>query len=226
MWLEVMRDKQCEEKPCELGVFLAEHQRAQGRLPGLDPHPAGDRPDRQGPLPRRARADGGQQPAARRHRTGVPAGAAVPGRLPAEAADRDRPAGVVPARAREARQPRRRRRAVRRRARPVGGRGQAAGGHRRLGPVRAHQRLPAVGRGLPGDGLRGVPRARRRAALRHPGVPAAQRAHRRRGRARSGCSAASSSRTSSSARPRRCRTCATPASGASSWAPAPGCRGS
>ncbi len=33
--------------------------RAQGRLPGLDPHPAGDRPDRQGPLPRGAGADGG-----------------------------------------------------------------------------------------------------------------------------------------------------------------------
>ncbi len=33
VWLEVMRDKQCEEKPCELGVFLADHREPQGGCP-------------------------------------------------------------------------------------------------------------------------------------------------------------------------------------------------
>jgi len=33
VWLEVMRDKQCEEKPCELGVFLAEHREPKGGCP-------------------------------------------------------------------------------------------------------------------------------------------------------------------------------------------------
>jgi glutamate synthase (NADPH/NADH) small chain len=33
VWLEVMRDKQCEEKPCELGVFLAEHKEPKGGCP-------------------------------------------------------------------------------------------------------------------------------------------------------------------------------------------------
>lgn len=33
VWLEVLRDKQCEEKPCELGVFLAEHREPKGGCP-------------------------------------------------------------------------------------------------------------------------------------------------------------------------------------------------
>jgi len=33
VWLEVMRDKQCEEKPCELGVFLADHREPKGGCP-------------------------------------------------------------------------------------------------------------------------------------------------------------------------------------------------
>ncbi|MEZ5116104.1 MAG: sulfide/dihydroorotate dehydrogenase-like FAD/NAD-binding protein [Candidatus Nanopelagicales bacterium] len=33
VWLEVMRDKQCEEKPCELGVFLADHRGPKGGCP-------------------------------------------------------------------------------------------------------------------------------------------------------------------------------------------------
>ena len=33
VWLEVLRDKQCEEKPCELGVFLAEHRAPTGGCP-------------------------------------------------------------------------------------------------------------------------------------------------------------------------------------------------
>ncbi|HQR79330.1 MAG TPA: sulfide/dihydroorotate dehydrogenase-like FAD/NAD-binding protein [Actinomycetota bacterium] len=33
VWLEVLRDKQCEEKPCELGVFLAGHKEPTGGCP-------------------------------------------------------------------------------------------------------------------------------------------------------------------------------------------------
>jgi glutamate synthase (NADPH/NADH) small chain len=33
VWLEVLRDKQCEEKPCELGVFLADHREPKGGCP-------------------------------------------------------------------------------------------------------------------------------------------------------------------------------------------------
>ncbi len=33
VWLEVLRDKQCEEKPCELGAFLAEHREPTGGCP-------------------------------------------------------------------------------------------------------------------------------------------------------------------------------------------------
>jgi glutamate synthase (NADPH/NADH) small chain len=33
VWLEVLRDKQCEEKPCELGVFLADHREPTGGCP-------------------------------------------------------------------------------------------------------------------------------------------------------------------------------------------------
>lgn len=33
VWLEVLRDKQCEEKPCELGVFLAGHSSPDGGCP-------------------------------------------------------------------------------------------------------------------------------------------------------------------------------------------------
>ncbi|MEZ5184916.1 MAG: sulfide/dihydroorotate dehydrogenase-like FAD/NAD-binding protein [Candidatus Nanopelagicales bacterium] len=33
VWLEVLRDKQCEEKPCELGVFLAECKEPTGGCP-------------------------------------------------------------------------------------------------------------------------------------------------------------------------------------------------
>jgi glutamate synthase (NADPH/NADH) small chain len=33
VWLEAMRDKQCAESPCELGVFLAEHREPKGGCP-------------------------------------------------------------------------------------------------------------------------------------------------------------------------------------------------
>ena len=60
-----------------------------------------------GKLPRGAGADRELQSAAERHRPRLPAGTAVPGRLHAhQAADRDRPARVVPAAARQAGEPR------------------------------------------------------------------------------------------------------------------------
>ena len=37
VWLEVLRDKQCEDRPCEHGVFGANAQ-DEGRLPGRHPH--------------------------------------------------------------------------------------------------------------------------------------------------------------------------------------------
>ncbi len=40
VWLEAMRDKQCAEKPCELGIFLAECKEPTGGCPVPDPHPA------------------------------------------------------------------------------------------------------------------------------------------------------------------------------------------
>ena len=33
VWLEALRDKQCAEKPCELGIFLAEHREPKGGCP-------------------------------------------------------------------------------------------------------------------------------------------------------------------------------------------------
>ncbi len=38
VWLEVLRDKQCEDRPCEIGVPRP-GAASQGRLPGQDPHP-------------------------------------------------------------------------------------------------------------------------------------------------------------------------------------------
>ena len=95
-----------------------------GGCPVADPHPADDRADRQRPVPRGPGAHRVVQPAARRHRPGLPAGAAVPGRVrPEQAADRDRPARVVPARsARSWSTPSGAAAALRRAPRPVGGR--------------------------------------------------------------------------------------------------------
>ena len=42
VWLEVLRDKQCDDRPCELGSAEDGRRREQGRLPGQDPHPRGD----------------------------------------------------------------------------------------------------------------------------------------------------------------------------------------
>ena len=92
VWLEVLRDKQCQDRPCEIGVLLKNKHGTEGRLPGQDPHPRDARPAGPGQVPPGARADRELQPAAERHRPRVPAGTAVPGRVHAHASGRSRSA--------------------------------------------------------------------------------------------------------------------------------------
>ena len=77
--------------------------------------------------------------------------------------------------------------------------------------------------GHDGDGLRGLPRARRRAHLRHPRVPAAQGHRPGRGRPAARSRASRSSPTRSSARPTRSPSCASGSTRSSSPS-APACR--
>ena len=158
VWLEVLRDKQCEDRPCEQGVFAAKSQ--EGRLPGRHPYSRHAQPDGPGQTQGSPRPHPGEQPAAGRHRPRLPAGASVPGRLHhRRSADRDRPARMVPARARAPR-PARGRHSVQRRRRlrhAVGTRRQTADRCGRLRARRPDQRLSAVGRGLSSHGVRGVP---------------------------------------------------------------------
>ena len=157
-----------------------QHRRPHRRLPRPHPHSRDDRPHRPRRLPWRARAHPGLEPAPRRHRPRVPPGAPVPGVVHPQGADVDRPDRVLLASAREAALPRRQPGEVRGIRRPVEADRQAPRRDRRLRPIRPDQRVPARRRGLPGDGLRGVPRARRCAPLWHPRVPSSQRPHRRR----------------------------------------------
>ena len=175
VWLEALRDKQCEDRPCEIGV----------PKPGAEPK--GGCPVKiHIPEMLELLGTGRFREALELIETCNPlpnvTGRVCPQELQCQgvcthqAADRDRPDRMVPAAARAAGQPEGRRRAFRRAyAESVGEGRQAAGRGGRLRSRRADQRLPAGGRGLPGDDVRGVPRARRRAALRHPRVPAAQR---------------------------------------------------
>ena len=97
VWLETLRDKQCEDRACELGVPKA-GRGSQGRLPGQDPHPGDAAASGDGQVQGRARAHRKLQSSARRHRTGLPSGTAMPGRVHSDGpTDRDRPARVVPA---------------------------------------------------------------------------------------------------------------------------------
>ena len=182
VWLEVMRDKQCEEKPCELGVFLAEHREPKGGCPVSIHIPqvidligkgrfrdALELMEGSNPLPDvtgRVCPQELQCQGVCLQKLPIAIGQLewfLPERekLVNPEGDAARFAGVRDPWEAAAKPP----------VAIVGS-----------GPSGLDQRLPAVGRGLPGDGLRGVPLARRSAALRHPGVPAAQRAHRRRGR--------------------------------------------
>ena len=227
VWLEAMRDKQCSDKPCELGIFLSDCKEPTGGCPVQIHIPemielVGNGRFREAlqliescnPLPDVTGRVCPQELQCQ--------GVCVQNKLPIAIGQLEwflpqreklvNPGGAA-ARARRA-------------PRPLAGGDQAAGGDRRLRAVRADQRLPAGLRGLPGHGVRGVPRPRRRAALRHPRVPAAQRADRR--RRRQDPPARRPVRPELRGRQDRHDPgpARTPGSTASSWAPAPGCRGS
>ena len=161
VWLEVLRDKQCDDRPCEVGVLL------QGRKP-----PKGGCPVKihipemldllgTGRFKEALKLIEELQSAAQRHRPRLPAGAAVPGRVHHQRpADRDRPARMVPARARAAeRQGERQRpgRPVEGLRHPVAEGREAADRGGRLRSRRPDQRLSAVDGRLPGHRVRGVP---------------------------------------------------------------------
>ncbi len=110
VWLETLRDKQCEDRACELGVPRPSREPKGGcpvkiHIPG-DAAPPGD-----GQVHAGARTDRKLQSAAGRHRPRLPAGTAVPGRLHAHRAGRSRSAssnGSCPS-ARSSRKPSRER---------------------------------------------------------------------------------------------------------------------
>ena len=146
------------------------------RLPGRDRHPGLHPEDHRQALSRRLRRPHRHQPAARDLRPRVSAGKSVRGGVHGRrhtGASGDRPA-----------------RAFRRRHGDQGGLGghplpraeRFPRRHRRLGSGR-HGLRGGHGEGrMRGHGLRGIPRAGRRAQVRHPGLPAAERGRRRRDR--------------------------------------------
>ena len=167
VWLEVLRDKQCDDKPCELGVLVHGKPEPKGGCP-VKIH-----------IPEMLDLLGNG-----RHREALEliescnplpnvTGRVCPQELQCQGVctHTKRPIEIgqiewyLPA-ARQAGEPRRQQ-ALRRPRQPVGRGDEAADRGGRLRPVRADQRVPARGRRLPGHDLRGVPRPRRRAALRH-----------------------------------------------------------
>ena len=139
------------------------------RLPGPGQHPAVHPPAARGRHERRGRLAARRQRPALRHRPGLPAGDPVRGGVPAW---EEGQVGLD-----------RRPRALRRRLGPGPPRRppprdadarRPHGGGRRLRPGRPHGGGRAREARLHGDGLRGVPRARWGAHLRHPRVPAPQ----------------------------------------------------
>ena len=161
---EADRCLECPDEPCVRGCPVGVD------IPGFIQRIAATRPAR------RLRHAHRHQPAARGVRPRLPAGEPVRRRLHGRRharAGRDRQA-----------------RALRRRHRDPRGLGQRAV-HRAGALSGRHRRLGTGGNGvrgrhgqgrLRGHGLRGVPPARRRAALRHPRLPPAQRGDRRRDR--------------------------------------------
>ena len=137
VWLETLRDKQCEDRACEIGVPRPGKE-PKGGCPVKIHIPEMLQLCGHRQVPRGAAADRVAQSAARRHRPRLPAGIAVPGRVHADRpADRDRPARMVPARAREDRASQRRRGTLEELARPVGQGREAAdrGGRLRARPA-------------------------------------------------------------------------------------------
>ena len=109
VWLEVLRDKQCEDRPCELGVPRPGKE-PKGGCPVKIHIPEMLQLIGTGKFREALQAHRVAQSAAQRHRPRLPAGVAMPGRVHADRpAARDRPARVVPARAREDRASQRRR---------------------------------------------------------------------------------------------------------------------
>ena len=100
VWLEVLRDKQCEDRPCEIGVLLHGKAEPKGGCPVKIHIPEMLDLLGTGQVPRGAGADRELQPAAERHRPRLPAGTAVPGRVHASPSGRSRSAssnGILPA---------------------------------------------------------------------------------------------------------------------------------
>ena len=157
VWLETLRDKQCEDKACELGVPRPGRE-PKGGCPVKIHIPEMLQLIGTGKFREALQLIEFAQSAARRHRPRLPAGGAMPGRVHADRpAARNRATRVVPARAREDRASQRRRGALEELGRPLGqGRGAAdRGGRLRAG--RPDQRLSALVPGLPRHRVRGVP---------------------------------------------------------------------
>ena len=167
-------------------------------LPGVDRHPALHPPPAGARHRRRAGRHQRVEPVPVGLRPRLPAGVAVRGavrRRPQARVGGHRPARALRRRQRAAAQGR----AAALRALPGQGR------DRRLRPVGPGGGGRPRALRLRGHRLRGAARGRRRAAVRHPVVPAAARDHRPRGRHASRPWASSSRPTRSSARPSRCR---------------------
>jgi len=97
VWLEVLRDKQCEDGPCQMGELIPGQEEPKGGCPVRIHIPEVLRLMGEGKFRCHGADYRGQSPA-QCHRPRLPTGAPVPGGLQAEqASDRDRPAGVVPA---------------------------------------------------------------------------------------------------------------------------------
>ena len=157
VWLETLRDKQCEDRACELGVPRPGHE-PKGGCPVKIHIPEMLRLLGTGKFSRGAGTDRELQSAAGRHRPRLPAGTAMPGRLhPDRTADRNRPARMVPARAREAREDQPGGRTPEGFCQPLGEGREAADRGDRLRSRRPHQRVSPGGRGLSRHHLRGLP---------------------------------------------------------------------
>ncbi len=101
VWLETLRDKQCEDRACELGVPRPGKE-PKGGCPVKIHIPEMLQLVGTGRFREALAADRVAQSAARRHRPRLPAGGAMPGRVHADRpAARNRAARMVPARARE-----------------------------------------------------------------------------------------------------------------------------
>ena len=146
VWLEVLRDKQCDDRPCEIGLLIAGKAENKGGCPVKIHIPEMLKLLGTGRFREALGADPELQSAAQRHGPRLPAGTAMPGRLHHHRpAHRDRPARMVPAAARKADERQRRRRESGRGSQSLGQGGEAADCGDRLRACRPHQRLSPGG---------------------------------------------------------------------------------